>query len=349
MSRALDKTVKEALKKGDHVKVYDDLAELLAKPSPQEPLQIEVLGSSHPLQDGENCLKDEEDARFVAIPKLRIVQAFIIARRKLFAELEYSKTAENPPSREVMRCTAVMLLMDPEHLTAANTRKRFIKHSMSANDANETRKLFKAELHLLRSLLTSHLHRHTKSPTLWSHRRWVIDQARAFDPQLQASLTADLVDEVFVSAERHPRNYYAWSHARYLVELGSRAGDGARLSEAVEETKKWCFKHHDDVSGWMYLLFLVSMLGAEERSVGKESCEGDSEQVFRETINLVKSFRWRNESVWYFLRNLISSGLLGDKEKAIFSTVLGDLEKGASASDMAILRRTGAWVKQSLG
>lgn len=346
MSRALDEHVKEALKTGDHEKIYDDISQLLTTSNSEEPLDIEILGSSHPLQNGISYLRDEEDARYVAIPKLRIVQAFIVARKRLIGKLRYEKKTGYPTHPDIMEYTAVILLMDPEHLTAANTRKRAIKRSMARNDASATKKLLKGELHFLRSLLTSHLHRHTKSPTLWSHRRWVIDQARASDPSLLKSLTDDLTDNVFISAERHPRNYYAWSHARYLVEVSPVAPG---LGDAVEVTKKWCFKHHDDVSGWMYLLFVMDQLQAEKKRSGTESCGRDSEKIFEETVNLAKSFRWRNESVWYFLRNFVSSGLLGDGEKEAFRTALGDLEKGASPQDVAILRRAGTWLEQWSG
>jgi len=240
-----------------------------------------------------------------------------------------------------------MLLMDPEHLTAANTRKRVLKQSMEACDLPTIQKLLEHEMWFLKSLLTSHLHRHTKSPTLWSHRRWVVQQLRRLHPDAEGSLKDTLIEEIFVSAERHPRNYYAWSHARFLLEISWGISEESDLLGILGATKDWCFKHHDDVSGWMFLLSVLRRLQVEKSLSGsKLASETESEGVFDETVKLATAFRWRNESVWYFLRNLVSSGLVGNERKKGFMAALEQLEKGASSTDGAILRRIEAWVEK---
>ncbi|KAL4732610.1 hypothetical protein ACLX1H_001628 [Fusarium chlamydosporum] len=280
MSRALDRSVKEALKHGDHKQVFLDISDVLLESSDQL-LEIELLGKSHVLNTDSTVLRDENA---VAIPKLRIVQAFLVAQ-KIYQRF---LAGDQDVSRyEILRSTAVMLLMDPEHLTAANTRKRLIVHKLKDKNIED---ILHSEKHLLDSLLTSRLHRHTKSPTLWNHRRWLMEQYRLHD--IQGSVEDDISGIIMVSGERHPRNYYAWCHARYLTEafilLSSEAEEA--LSRMISSTQKWCFAHHNDISGWQFLMFLLDKRPSE------------TSVVFRETLKLTSSFKWRNESVWHFLR-----------------------------------------------
>ncbi|KAM0235969.1 hypothetical protein ACHAPO_005191 [Fusarium lateritium] len=286
MSRALDKSVKEALKHGDHHQVFLDISDVLTESSDQL-LEIELLDKSHVLDPSSTVLRDENA---VAIPKLRIVQAFIVAQKfhKRFLAVD-----RNVSMDQIRRSTAVMLLMDPEHLTAANTRKRLVINESKDGSIED---ILRSEKHLLDSLLTSRLHRHTKSPTLWNHRRWLMEQYRLQGKDVPVE--DDISRIIMVSGERHPRNYYAWCHARYLISafvLPSAKPKDA-LSRIIRSTQKWCFSHHNDISGWQFLIFLLS------KHVSETSL------VFRETLKLASSFKWRNESVWYFLRYIAAWG-----------------------------------------
>ncbi|WZH48150.1 uncharacterized protein QYS62_009316 [Fusarium acuminatum] len=286
MSRALDQNVKESLKHGDHHSVFLDISDVLTEAS-EELIEIELLGKSHVPDPNSTVLRDDSA---VAIPKLRLVQAFIVAQ-KLFKRLY---TADQGASQnELLRSTAVILLMDPEHLTAANMRKRLITSKLDDKNIED---MLQLEKHLVDSLLTSRLHRHTKSPTLWNHRRWLMEQFRLRGRTV--TVEDDLTRIIMISGERHPRNYYAWCHARYLIKtfiLPSSSAEEA-LSRIITTTQKWCFAHHNDISGWQFLIFLL----------GKKPSETSS--VFRETLKLTGSFKWRNESVWYFLRHVAARG-----------------------------------------
>ncbi|OBS25728.1 hypothetical protein FPOA_06263 [Fusarium poae] len=286
MSRALDKSVKEALKHGDHHQVFLDISEVLTEPSDQL-LEIELLGKSHVLDPDTPVLRDENA---VAIPKLRIVQAFIVAQK---LHKKFLVGDQNVSIEQVMRSTAIMLLMDPEHLTASNTRKRLITDESKDGSIGD---MLRSEKHLLDSLLTSRLHRHTKSPTLWNHRRWLMEQYRIHSKDVPVE--DDITSIIGVSGERHPRNYYAWCHARYLISAfilpSSKVKDA--LSRIIISTQKWCFSHHNDISGWQFLIFLLDKHPSE------------TSHVFRETLKLASSFKWRNESVWYFLRYIAAWG-----------------------------------------
>ena len=324
MSRSLDKGTKEALKNGDHKDVYEDLAAVFAAPQ-LKVMEIEFLPRSHSLPPGTSFL---QDGQAIAIPKAQLVQAFIYARKEL------QKYLENPDvavPEKAMKATSVMLLLDSEHLTAANTRKRIIMRVLETDEGN-IRGILLHEKHFMDSMLTSRLHRHTKSPTLWSHRRWLLQKLRdagttRLDPLYE------LGSVVFVSAERHPRNYYAWWHARHLVLRGDV---DPRSANIVAVTKKWCFAHHNDVSGWSFLNFLL------------DKNQNAAADVFSETLHLAQKFLWRNESVWHFLRSMMLQPTLARHLSQLdFEKTLNVLREGVleDSKDAKTLDEALSWLR----
>ncbi|POR32947.1 Protein prenyltransferase alpha subunit repeat-containing protein 1-B [Tolypocladium paradoxum] len=324
MSRALDKGVKEALKNGDHEKVFEDISAPLTQAS-GSPLEIELLGQSHVLEPGTTFL---QDGNAVAIPKLRLVQAFIYARQVL---LGYLQANEKYSEQEIRKATAIILLMDPEHLTAANTRKRLLTSSLPG--AENVAKILLDEKFFIDGLLTSRLHRHTKSPILWSHRRWLTEQFQHVG--IAGDVAEDLRSVVFVAAERHPHNYYAWCHARHLIDSVDSGNENQSRSEVVADSKRWCLSHHDDVSGWMFLLFLLTRWPQEATS------------TVRETLKLAESFYWRNESVWYFLRNMMLSVHVGRTEKDQYQSVWQALRRDTQDNSQGrkVLDEASRWIQ----
>lgn len=320
MSRALDKGVKEALKNGNHDEIFKTIASVLATQQ-QDLLEIELLGQSHVLPPATYYM---QDGPAVAIPKLRLVQAFISAQAILKRQLRTKSEA----GQTVLDATAVMLLMDPEHLTAANARKRLL------TDENVTIEDLQHEKYFIDSLLTSRLHRHTKSPTLWNHREWLLK--RLCIRYSSKNALDDFAKVILIAAERHPRNYYAWSHARFLRDREKAAGsnvDGLDV-ELSELTKKWCFSHHDDISGWAFLGLLLRNSSTTERH-----------DIFHETIKLTRSFSWRGESVWYFLRNLALS--LSTQETIDLEATRISMLQGVTHESLEklVLHRAGTWLE----
>jgi hypothetical protein len=205
--------------------------------------------------------------------------------------------------------------MDPEHLTAANTRKRCLLRDLEraaaggpSTDDDVDDDIFSREFALVDSLLTSPLHRHTKSPVLWSHRRWLVrEQARRQEgravaaPVLSPLAVRDAVSRVVLPAgEKHPRNYYAWCHARWLLAgVSWGGGDGpAVLSEVARRVREWCCRHRGDISGWSFLLHVLVL----ESGLGGGGGGGDKlARVRDEIMELGARMRWENESVAWFL------------------------------------------------
>ena len=300
MSRALDESTAASLGKGDALAAYKAISEALHPPATGELLEIEVLPKSHQLGPGEYLLRD---GPAIAVSKLGLVQAFLVAREILKGHAGKSR----PQTEEaLLASTAIILLLDPEYITAANTRKRLLLQAHEADAGNMSRRISE-ERGVVDSLLTSRLHRHTKSPTLWGHRRWLVELSVRLG--MATDVPGDMLNIIMVSGERHPRNYYAWLHARFLVGLPN-TGVEALDNTVIPGVKDWCLRHHTDISGWSFLLYLLQLRG---RATERATCS-----IFADVLNLVTSLRWMNESIWVFLRTLAASGLVGEVERAEF-------------------------------
>ncbi|TLS27858.1 hypothetical protein PpBr36_01818 [Pyricularia pennisetigena] len=325
-----------------NVVAYQAIADVLThQPLPQpganqaQLLEIEILGQSHPVPPGSHVLQDENA---VAVPKASLISAFTEARRRFLQLMQDISRHDS----QVLEATAVMLLFDPEHLTAANTRKRLLLLQASRSSMDVFAPLLSREMWLVDSLLTSRLNRHTKSPTLWGHRRWLVRMCTT-TWGLPIKIYDSFVQLVMVSAERHPRNYYAWSHARYLMTLhGSpsketvctnHAQETRRITEAV---KVWVFRHHSDTSGWSFLAHLSLYMPEEEWKA-----------IVKETAELAMSLRWTGESVWVFLRSAIASGRSGLAGKESFAAAVEALHCALSQEPKRLetVRKAEHWVQ----
>jgi len=308
MSRALDSDIQTSSEASNPQEVYHDIAEALQPKAPSL-LEIEFLGKSHPLPDGCNVLIDGNS---IGISKAKLVQAFVVARNLFFTYLDENLTVNQ---QDVHKATSVMLLMDAENTTAANTRKRLIQRHQK--ESVETMKnILVQELLWVDGMLTSRLHRHTKSPTLWGHRRWVLEVCKSIS--LPYDVHKDLKDVIMVSGERHPRNYYAWQHMRWVLEnQGSQKGHSKELSlddaKMLSMVLEWCTRHPSDTSGFSFLLYCLLYLPEITRT-RKEVCSSVCEEV----LKLTSSFQWTHESIWVFLRTLVASGQVKEEQKAEF-------------------------------
>ncbi|KAG5951825.1 hypothetical protein E4U53_002176 [Claviceps sorghi] len=333
MSRALEPSVKRALQDGNHRESFERISAVLES-SHEAYLEIEILPKSHVLGVDTYVLRDGE---YIGIPKLRLVQAFLHARQILTdVLLSASKRGIPEDDGDVMRATAVMLLMDSEHLTAANMRKRVLGRGTRLDQVRRKDVLMREAL-LVNSLLRSRLHRHTKSPVLWNHKRWLLRQLR--DCATPIHLVHEFEQVICIAAERHARNYYAWTYARDVIamEVASPASPTRRASSAADSllpvVTRWCRLHHQDISGWSFLLHLVGLF--------PEKAEGVAEEM----LLLVEKFQWRNESVWHFLKNLAVMPVLQTKRERIEEVwrKLKLTADGDESIDAVILDRAAAW------
>lgn len=231
-----------------------DLYEVVTEIITSGLVQIEIL----PLADEDFLYCSEEAA--VALSKPSLIRCFVVARTIFFRP--------ESPCGDRFRASAILLLWDPNHISAANVRRKYI--SNGGKHAN----LVKQELMFLASLLTSPLPKHPKSSVLWAHRRWLHDLVQNCEEEMRI---------VFKAAEQHSRNYYAWNYARSLHEATSQDG-------SINQTKKWCFMHPRDISGWAFLAWLLR----------RQNRPTESAEIRAEVQTFCTKYSWQGESVSWF-------------------------------------------------
>jgi len=291
-------------------RAYDALASVFEQH--QNSVEIEILPPALTPTDGRLIVQDTPEAgkSFVGIPKKVLVLAFLRARDFFLR----GRSAGNPASEKALIATSVILLYDPEYLTAANYRKQYLLQS--ASDPNDLYKqhLTRAtsdEVKLLNTILCSPLHRQTKSPTLWHHRWWLFE---TIVPQLQMTSIQwiygsgrDLIESelmaILNAAEKHPNNYYAWQYARRLFNSSfmtfALRHESHRLNWSVLSNSllDWCLSHPSDTSGWSFVLFLM---------IHRESDPQTNFHLAFRVFNFAENVGWRKEALWVFLRTVVS-------------------------------------------
>ena len=178
----------------------------------------------------------------------------------------------------------------------------------TAEDENhrkaKTKNAVKEELWWVETLVRSPLcGKHAKSSWVWAHRGWVV---REFATEVlrvgyageaggeAAAFVKRELEIVMVAGERHARNYHAWQYARQVVRMaGGRLGPEAWV-EAVGMVHRWCLMHPRDISGWAFLVFIL------DQAVDVDRVARD---VFRKTREFVEKFRWKGESIEWFLKS----------------------------------------------
>lgn len=241
--------------------------------------------------------------------------------------------------------------MDPEYLTAANARKRRLLSLRAVSKNHELHAAVKEELVFLETLVNSRLRRHTKSPTLWNHRRWLVTEfyeAVPFHSIANASLTTPTPDWATIlrrelrviarAGEFHPKNYTAWDYARKLFELVQiRSPEivAAETNSSVRFVHAWCKSHVSDTSGWSFLAYLLELVKDYELTV----------DVVFSVVDTIVRYRFTEESIWTFVCCTLAlpKSLLPDQRQELAERLRASLDnsmtKDRSAKGFDLLSR----------
>ncbi|CBX91932.1 hypothetical protein IAQ61_000139 [Plenodomus lingam] len=270
------------------VLAYERISDFFQKHA-DDVCEVEILPPAIQPRDGVSL----QDGLNLGIPKKALALAYLEARRRFFDSKGY-----NDYTSMALQATKIMLLFDPEHLTAANYRKHWLNR-LKAETGSQFGSAFhtalRQEQKFLNTILTSPLHRQTKSPTLWYHRLWVmnplstIELGNADDSQCVDFWRAELAT-VCKSGERHPKNYYAWQYARRLKPRMV----SAREEDFIDVLKEWCCRNPSDISGWTFLLVLLS---------GSENAKKVYDTLRDVMIYTIK-LQAEQESLWFFIRTV---------------------------------------------
>lgn len=305
-----------------HDDTYSQLISALHPPPTIVP-EIEILPSSFPS-------KILHESAAVGVPKSLLVALYLQARKAFF---DHVSTGDSNSYHAALEATTIILLFDPNHLTAANFRKRHIERFCDGRTDHDDRGngdlagAVRNELRFLESLVTSPLSKHAKSSTLWAQRLWVVRNfsrlavgEHGTDGKFQLMdmrhEVRDFWDRelkiVMKAAERHPRNYYAWQYARELFHLvylkGSEPVEGRQrqkelLRDDIRRVRAWCLMHPRDISGWAFSVFLLEQLrddGCDEAA--NREMENEIRTSTRETKGFTKRYEWKGESIEWFLK-----------------------------------------------
>ena len=283
-------------------------------------VEIEILPPSVAPPPGQVVLEDD---KAIGIPKRVLAGAFVEAAQIFFDGLNQAKYLDDRPGHfqhTLLDATRIILLFDPEHLTATNFRKRHLLEILARNGSNKKssiedstatslRQEAQREFCLLDSILTSNLHRQTKSPTLWNHRRWLYQLCLEHGSNHESVLKEYFLSQntilsefsiIMKAGERHRMNYYAWQYSRHflrLIESHHSTENHQKLNDLastlIAMVSEWCIKHPSDTSGLSFLLWLFS---------NDHSTTMQAEKSVAMILRSAKSFEWRQESITGFLR-----------------------------------------------
>ncbi|KAF2742502.1 hypothetical protein M011DRAFT_376676, partial [Sporormia fimetaria CBS 119925] len=265
-----------------------------------EVVEIEILPPA--LEPLNTCVL--EDGRNLGVSKKGLAAAFLLARRLFFINAE----KDGPSPQTANDASKIILLFDPEHLTAANFRKKRILEYRGQSGFKD---VVRREIVFLDSILTSPLHRQSKSPTLWYHRTWLLKFAVAElkEEEDVFKFVEEELRAVCKSGERHPKNYYAWQYGRNLIktlysstfgEKSSSEGVQQLLYKCAVEVKTWCCKNASDISGWGFLLFLLRLLEFDSESQERKM------EIVEGVVEFATKLEWEGGSLWVFLRTALA-------------------------------------------
>ncbi|KAJ5474739.1 Protein prenyltransferase [Penicillium sp. IBT 31633x] len=286
---------------------FQELARIFSSRDNQV-LEIEIIPSSL----GATFLTDGSS---VGVTKKALVQAFTVARQLFFDRLmpmseddlqtAFSARTQSGDADSII--TEVMLLFDCEHLTACNWRKRRLQAAMAhcagiSNRTSAAAETLEAELTLMSSYQCSPLHRHTKSPTLWHHRLWVVAhlvRMRDWRSEELLKLQQTELEVVLRAGELHPKNYYAFSYIRQLymlladavANMESSAWKPESALSMVDRVIDWCLANPRDISGWSFGTYVLNSISEQQRR----------ERALLKVVKFALNVGWQGESLWTFV------------------------------------------------
>ncbi|OAV92665.1 hypothetical protein PTTG_04983 [Puccinia triticina 1-1 BBBD Race 1] len=222
----------------------------------------------------------------LAIPQKPLALIYAHASQRFHRLYDASKTEDPHTARDAFQLTRLLLIQNPDHLTALSVRRKLIIPQHPDR--------LPSELELTRLLLS--IPSHAKSTALWFHRRWALHHLFPPTPttgrpgseaadliyrplaELPAPLVQAELEFSLTTCELYPRNYYAWFHRKWLVyQLVHSADQSATAAdEALEAERARILRfvrlHPRDHSAANYISFLLSCSIAQPGPLFIRSC-----------------------------------------------------------------------------
>ncbi|KAG8221305.1 hypothetical protein J3R82DRAFT_1472 [Butyriboletus roseoflavus] len=225
-----------------------------------------------------------------------------------------NRDLDPPLVRVLTASSSILVLANPTHQTALNSRKHLVQ--MHLIDPH-------AELRFIASLLSSqHCAKHAE---LWYHRRWLLsatcdtqfsDGTAGVDSHChlrfasQAALQQEL-DLVSRACELYPRNYFAWTHRLMCMRnllLDFLSGTGIVsfapiFRNEIAGVKGWIDRHVSDYSAIHSILTLSqAALRSGDSSLVQMVIQED---LLAHALSLVQEYP-AHEALWIYVRTALS-------------------------------------------
>jgi protein prenyltransferase alpha subunit repeat containing protein 1 len=250
-------------------------------------------------------------------------------------------------TRTAIAATSVILILNPAHQTALNSRKRLIQTGYLDSPVKELRFM---EL-LLRGLIDC-----AKQSIIWDHRRWCLKLIRGTlgsslhqHPPLEHWASAeearllpkldleDILREIAIvyhTCETYPRNYHAWNHWHWLFDIAlssiycrqdeHKQQEFSRLLvDAYVELRKWTDCHPSDYTA-MHQLSQCQRILDHLHTTEVFTQDLPSSSLVEHCLSLLTAFP-THESLWVHLRVV-----LGNSEEEVRLKILQEVRMNFS-------------------
>ncbi|KAI7964975.1 hypothetical protein MJO29_003073 [Puccinia striiformis f. sp. tritici] len=241
------------------VELYDRLDQILSTLSITE---IEIFNTPIP-SSAEFIING--DHHQLGIPQKILAQIYAHASQRFHT----TNKTDDEEAENLFKLTRILLIQNPDHLTALSTRRKLLK----------TGEQLREELELNTVLLS--VVSHSKSTGLWFHRRWIFAQLHRCPPPTSSSnpiykpfvqFTPDRIEEEFVfnlqTCDRYPRNYYAWFHRKWVLSqlpsLHPQDTIDGILDTEKERILRFMGTHPKDNSATNYIQFIVTLFPEDD-------------------------------------------------------------------------------------
>ncbi|KAF9565589.1 hypothetical protein CPC08DRAFT_659047 [Agrocybe pediades] len=286
-----------------------------------------------------------------------------VLRTLYLAAVSMKFNSRTSAPREAIAATSTIILLNPAHQSALNTRKRLIEQGHL--DA-------KTEL-VLTGLISRGSPEAGKQSIMWDHRRWCfsriygvmgptttvpsltscsIPAEQQFFPKITPTAVREELSIIQHTCQTYPRNYHAWAQWNYLLNLcfasvylpenkGEQREFLGIILDEYARMRSWVAQHVSDYSA-MFQLFQCQKVIDKLSADGLLSImpPGDTPlELLGHALSLVEAFP-THESLWLYLR-LILGELSAERRMQIL--------KDEQLQDSEHKRRLIAWFSRETG
>lgn len=170
------------------------------------------------------------------------------------------------------------------------------------------------ELVIIETMLTSRLARLNKSSLIWL----LYQKTLCLRYRFLQDAYGRVVSCVFISADRHPRNYYAWNFLRGYVHVLQSSGASDGLASLYTRLNDYCHTNLADLSLWEVLLEIIVPLDLyreysisqwqrhAQQSFGAYSLDiGEVSERVKSQWDFIIGTPIVNQTPWTFMRNML--------------------------------------------